>query len=74
MILLFPSSWPHAQNSRQSRGQSRLADAWFTGQQYNLTLAGLSFRPPPQQQFKFFFAPDKLGQAACMHGIKAAFY
>ena len=29
-----------------------------------LAFAGLCLRPAPQQQFEFFFPPDKVGQAA----------
>ena len=52
--------------------QSRLADARFTGEQHDLPFAGLCFRPAPQQQFEFFFTPDKLGQAGCVQSLEAA--
>ena len=44
----------------------------FTGEQHHLTFAGLCFRPAPQQQFEFFFPPDKLGQAARVESLEAA--
>jgi hypothetical protein len=40
--------------------QSRFADAGFTGEQHYSAFATLPFRPPPQKQFEFFFASDKL--------------
>ena len=33
----------------------------------------LCLRPAPQQQFEFFFAPDKLRQAARVQSLEAAF-
>ena len=39
-----------------------------------MAFAGLRFRPPPQQQFEFFFSTDQLGQAACVKSIEAAFH
>ena len=41
-------------------------------EQHHLTFAGLRFRPAAQQQFEFFFSPDKLGQAARVEGLEAA--
>ena len=58
---------------QQRSRQSRLADARFTGEQHHLTFAGLRLRPAPQQQFEFFFPPDKLGQAARVQSLEAAF-
>ena len=46
----------------------------FTGEQHHLTFAGLCLRPAPQQQFEFFFAPDKLGQAARVQSLEAALH
>ena len=43
----------------QCGGQARFADARFSGEQHHLAFASLRFRPTPQQQFEFFFAPDK---------------
>ena len=58
----------------QQRGrQSRLADAGFTREQHHLAFAGLCLRPAPQQQFKFFFTPDKLGQSARVQSLETAF-
>jgi hypothetical protein len=37
-----------------------------------LAFAVLRFRPPPQEQIEFFFAPDKLRQAARVESIEAA--
>src|SRR5215831_6902298 len=56
----------------QRSRQPRLADARLTGEQHHLSLAALRFRPPPQQQFEFFFPADKLGQPARMQGLKTA--
>ena len=42
--------------------------------QHHLTFAGLRFRPPPHQQFEFFFSTDQLGQAARVKSIEAAFH
>ena len=58
---------------QQRCGQSRLADARFTGEQHHLAFAGLRFRPAPQQEFEFFFPSDKLGQAARVESLEAAF-
>jgi hypothetical protein len=38
-----------------------------------VAFAVLRFRPPPQEQIEFFFAPDKLRQAARVQSLKAAF-
>ena len=58
----------------QQRGrQSRLADTRLAGEQHHLAFAGLCLRPAPQQQFEFFFPPDKLGQAARVQSLEAAF-
>src|SRR5580700_9164955 len=45
----------------------------FTGQQHHLPFAALRFRPASQKQFEFFLASDKLGQAARMERVEAAF-
>ena len=58
----------------QRHRQSRLADARFAREQHHLAFAGLCFRPPPHQQFEFFFSTDKLGQAARVKSIEAAFH
>ena len=58
---------------QQRGGQPRFANTGLTGQQHYLTFAGLCLRPAPQQQFEFFFSPDKFGQTACMESLKAAF-
>ena len=55
--------WFGSEPVHQRSRQSRLADPRFTGKQHHLTFAALGFRPAPQQQFEFFFPPDKLGQA-----------
>ena len=62
-------SKPFQQRSRQSR----FADPRFTGEQHHLAFAGLCFRPAPQQEFEFFFPPDKLGQSARVKSLEAAF-
>ena len=59
---------------QQRRRQPRLADARLAGEQHNLTFAGLCLRPAPQQQFEFFFPPDKLGQPARVESLEAAFH
>ena len=46
----------------------------LTGEQHHLAFAGLCLRPAPQQQFEFFFPPDKLGQAARVQSLEAAFH
>ena len=58
---------------QQRSRQARFADARFTGEQHHLAFAGLCFRPAPQQQFEFFFPSDKLGQAARVESLEAAF-
>ena len=45
---------------QQRRCEPRLADACFAGEQYHLTFVDLCFRPAPQQQFEFFFSPNKV--------------
>ena len=37
-----------------------------------MAFASLCLHPAPQQQFEFFFSPDKLRQAAGVHGLEAA--
>ena len=54
--------WLVSEAFQQRSRQSRLADARFTGEQHHLAFAGLRLRPAPQQQFEFFFAPDKFSQ------------
>ena len=46
----------------------------FAGEQHHLAFAGLRLRPAPQQQFEFFFPPDKLSQAARVESLEAAFH
>ena len=58
---------------QQRRRKPRFADAGLAGEQHHLAFAGLCLRPAPQQQFKFFFPPDKLGQAARVQRLEAAF-
>ena len=41
---------------------------------HHLAFAGLCFRPAAQQQIEFFFPPDKVGQAARVESLKAAFH
>ena len=45
----------------------------LAGEQHYLAFAGLCLRPAPQQQFEFFFPPDKLRQAARVQSLEAAF-
>ena len=58
---------------QQRRCQSRLANTGLTGKKHHLTFTTPCSRPAPQQQFKFFFASDEVGQAASMHRPEAAF-
>ena len=58
---------------QQRSRQSRFADAGLAGEQHDLAFAGLCLRPAPQQQFEFFFPPDKLGQPARVQSLEAAF-
>ena len=64
--------WLASNAFKERSGQSGLADARFTGKQYNLTLAGLRFGPAAKQEFEFFFASDEFGEAACVQGLEAA--
>ena len=57
---------------QQRRCESRFADPRFAGEQYHLAFAGLCLRPAPKQQFKFFFSPNKVGQAARVESLEAA--
>jgi hypothetical protein len=61
--------------ARRTQGHQYIAPrgARFTGQQHHLTFAGLRFRPPPQEQFEFFFPSHKLGQAAGVKCLEPAF-
>jgi hypothetical protein len=52
--------------------QSGLADPGFARYKHDLAFAVLGPRPPPQQQFKFFFTPDQLDQPACVQRVEAA--
>src|SRR5262249_51845499 len=58
---------------QQRRSQARLADTRLSGKQHHLSLAVFCLGPSPQQDFEFFFSPDKLGHAAWMQGLEAAF-
>jgi hypothetical protein len=46
---------------QQRSSQSGLADAGFTREQYNLTLATLRFLPATQKDFEFVIPPNKYG-------------
>jgi hypothetical protein len=59
---------------QQCRRQAGLADTRFSREQHHLSFASLRFRPTPQQQFQFFFPPDKLSYAARVQGLKAALH
>ena len=65
--------WLASKPFQQRRSQSGFANAGFAGEQHHLPLAGLCFRPAPQQQFEFFFSSDKLRQAARVESLEAAF-
>jgi hypothetical protein len=56
----------------QRGSQSRFANARLTGKQHHLPFAGLCLRPSAQQQFEFFLASDKLGQAGRVKSVEAA--
>ncbi len=47
-----------SQMFQQSDRQSRFSNTGFTGKKHDFALAGLGFRPAPQQQFEFFFTTD----------------
>ena len=59
---------------QQRSSQSRFANPRLTGEQHDLTFAGFRFGPAPQQQFEFFFTPDKLGHPARVQSLEAAFH
>ena len=59
---------------KQRRREPRFANACLAGEQHYLAFAGLCLRPAPQQQFEFFFPPDKLGQSARVQRLEAAFH
>ena len=65
--------WLGSEAFQQRRRKSRFADAGLAGEQHYLAFAGLCLRPASQQQFEFFFPPDKLGQAARVQCLEAAF-
>jgi hypothetical protein len=65
--------WLASKAFQERSRQSRFADAWLAREQHHLPFANLTLRPAPEKQIKFFFAPNKLCQAACMHGLEAAF-
>src|SRR6516225_2712322 len=70
-MLEYRSS-PRSAQAPRDLGQSRFTDPRFAGEQHDLTFATLRLRPAPQQQFKFFFAPDEFGQSAGVQSIEAA--
>jgi hypothetical protein len=47
---------------RHYRGDSRLANAGFAGDQHDLAVTGLGARPAPQQQLDLLVAPNQRGQ------------
>src|SRR5215469_10317988 len=57
----------------KSSCEPRFADARFSENQHDLTLASLRPRPAPQQQLGFFLAPDEGSQTARMQCLEAAF-
>ena len=58
----------------QQRGcEPRLADTGLAREQHHLSFTGLCSRPAPQQQFKFFFTSNEVGQAAPVQRLEAAF-
>jgi hypothetical protein len=54
--------WLVSNSLQQRSGQSRFANARFTGEQYDLTLTALCSRPAAEEDFKFFFTSHKLRQ------------
>ena len=63
-----------AREAFQQRGsEPRFADARLAREEHYVAFAVLRFRPPPLEQIEFFFAPDKLRQAARVQSLKAAF-
>jgi hypothetical protein len=52
--------WLASKAFKEHSGQSRFADTGLTGQQDNLTVTALCFRPAARKDFEFFFTTDKL--------------
>ena len=59
---------------KQRGGESRFADPSLAREQHHLAFAGLRLRPAAQQQFEFFFPPDKVRQAARVKSLEATFH
>ena len=57
---------------RQCRGDARLADAGFAGDQHDLAVARLGARPAPQQQVDLLVAADQRGQRRSAQGLEPA--
>ena len=56
----------------QRRGDARLADAGFAGDQHDLAVAGLGARPAPQQQVDFLVAADQRRQRRSVQRLEPA--
>jgi hypothetical protein len=59
---------------KQRSRQTGLSDTGFAQEQHDLTFAALGSCPASQQEFEFFFTPDKLSYTACVQGFKAALH
>ena len=51
----------------------RAADTGFASKQHHLTFGSFCLRPAPQQQFEFFFPPNKFCQSCSVHRLETAF-
>ena len=56
----------------QCRGEARLAEAGFAGDQHDLTVARLGALPAPQQQAYLLVAADQPGQCRAAQGLEPA--
>ena len=66
--------WLDGEAFQKRCGEPRFANTGLAGEQHHLAFTGLGPGPAPKQQFKFFFPPDEVGQAARVQCLEAAFH
>jgi hypothetical protein len=64
--------WLGVEALHQCRGEARLAEAGFAGNQHDLTVTGLGTRPAPQHQVDLLLSANEPGQRRSTQRLKPA--
>ncbi len=64
--------WLGVEAPHQCRGEARLAEAGFAGNQHDLTVTGLGTRPAPQHQVDLLLSANEPGQRRSTQRLKPA--